>query len=129
MNVYKIVVSEKFPFAMKGFNYFVGCKKNKDVTTLWVQLQKRSGYLKKFNDAKTISIFVKDKKSLIKYNEMWSKVKKYYGKKKIDSSLLFDNRYVRIKIKSYNNKSKSPKMYLSQNVTKVMKWYGKFLWW
>ena len=50
-----------------------------------------------------------------------AKLKSIMGRKKIDSSLLFDNRYVRIKIKSYNNKSKNPKRYLSQNVTKVMK--------
>ena len=48
-------------------------------------------------------LLVKDEKLLIKYNERWSQIGKIIGRKKFDSDPVFNNRYLKAKIKSYNN--------------------------
>ena len=51
-----------------------------------------------------MSFLVKDEKVLTKYNGIWSKINTIIGRKRFDSNLVFCDRYLKIKTKSYNNK-------------------------
>ena len=50
-----------------------------------------------------MSFVIKDDELLEKYNEMWGKVKNII-KKKFDSEPVYDEKYLKAKIKSYNGK-------------------------
>ena len=62
-----------------------------------------SVYLKNFDDAKTISFFLEDEKLLKKYIEIWNEIKNVIGKN-FGSDPVFNDKYLTVKIKSYNNK-------------------------
>ena len=62
------------------------------------------GWVKNFDDAKTISFLVNDKKLLIKFNEIWGKILKNIRRKKFDSDPAFDKKYLKTKIKSYKGR-------------------------
>ena len=49
-------------------------------------------------------LFLVEKKNYYKYNEIWSEIKKSHEKKKVDSNPVFNNTYLRTKIKSDNKK-------------------------
>ena len=66
VNPDKIVTSEKFSCAKKGFKYLVSYKNNEQATPLCVLLPKMSSYLRHFDDEKTMSLLVKDKKFVSK---------------------------------------------------------------
>ena len=63
----------------------------------WVHTEKT---LVKLN----MSFLIKDDELLEKYNEIWEKVKNII-KKKIDTELLYNEKYLKTKIKSYNGKT------------------------
>ena len=50
-----------------------------------------------------IYILIKDDKLLEKYNEIWQRVK--IVSKKIDSEPVYNEKYLKVKIKSYNRKT------------------------
>ena len=62
-----------------------------------------SEYLKNFDDAKTNSFFLEDEKLLKKYSEIRNEIKNVIGKK-FGSDPVFNDKYLTVKIKSYNNK-------------------------
>ena len=67
---------EEYPYANRVFKYFVGYKNN-DVASLCVVLPKMSGYIKNFNDFKTLSFLVEDEKlstNTIKYGAELNKL-------------------------------------------------------
>ena len=72
----KRVICDEFPYIKKASKYFTDYKNNEKVTSLCVMLPKISGYLKNFDDAKTMSyVFLVDyEKLLTKYNETLSKI-------------------------------------------------------
>ena len=54
--------------------------------------------------SKNESFFIKDEKLLEKDNEIWKKVNNII-KKKIDSKLVYNEKYLKTKIKSHNGKT------------------------
>ena len=60
-------------------------------------------YRRGFNETKYVSFLIKDDELLEKYNEVWEKVKKSL-EKEFDSELVYIEKYLKIKIKSYNGK-------------------------
>ena len=63
-----------------------------------------SAYRKDFNETKYMSFFfIKDDKSLEKYNEIWEKVENII-KKEFVSEPVYNEKYLKAKIKSYNGK-------------------------
>ena len=50
-----------------------------------------------------MSFFIKDDKLLEKYNEIWKKVKNV-TKKEFESKPVYNDKYLKVKIKSYNGK-------------------------
>ena len=62
-----------------------------------------SAYRKDFDETKYISFFIKDDELLEKYSEIWEKVKSIL-KKEFDSEPVYNEKYPKAKIKSYNGK-------------------------
>ena len=62
-----------------------------------------SAYRRDFDETKYISFLIKDDELLEKYNEIWEKVKSSI-KKKFYSEPVYNEKYVKAKIKSYDGK-------------------------
>ena len=61
------------------------------------------GYVKSFDDNKTMSFLADDTKEFLKeYSKVWGKIRDLIGKK-FDSEPVYDEKCIKIKIKSYNN--------------------------
>ena len=63
-----------------------------------------SAYRRNFDKTKCMYFLLKDEKLLEKYNEVWKKVSNII-KNEFDRKLLCDEKYLKTKIKSYNEKS------------------------
>ena len=81
-----------------------------------------SVYRRDFDKTKCMSFFIKDKKLLEKYNEIWKKVSKII-KKGCDSNLVYNGKYLKNKLKVYDKKintdfhgNKMPKKYICLSV-------------
>ena len=71
------VISGKFKHSYKGFKYFTGYKENNIVRPLCIILSQMSGYMKYFeNREKNMPLMIEDERILVKYNEIWNKIKK-----------------------------------------------------
>ena len=62
-------------------------------------------YKKDFDETTYVSFLIKDNELLEKFNEIWEKVKNNL-KKEFDSEPVYNERYLKVKIKSYNEKIK-----------------------
>ena len=62
-----------------------------------------TAYRRDFDETKYISFLIKDNELLEKYNEIWEKVKSSI-KKKFDSEPVYNDKYLKAKIRSYNGK-------------------------
>ena len=62
-----------------------------------------SAYRRDFDETKYISFLIKYDELLEKYNEIWEKVKNSL-KKEFDSEPVYNEKYLKAKIKSYNGK-------------------------
>ena len=60
-------------------------------------------YRRDFDNTKCISFLIKDEKLLEKYNEIWKNVSSII-KKEFDNKPVYNKRYIKTKIKSYNGK-------------------------
>ena len=58
---------------------------------------------KDFDGTKYVSLLIKDDKLLEKYNEIWEKVNSIIYKE-LDSNPVYNEKYIKTKIKSYNGK-------------------------
>ena len=77
VDVDKMVISDKFKHNDQGFRYFISYKDDNIIRPLCVVLPQMSGFMKCFHDGgKNISFLVEDYIVLIKYNEIWNKIKK-----------------------------------------------------
>ena len=62
-----------------------------------------SAYRKDFDETKYTSFLIKDDELLKKYNKIWKKVKNSL-KKENDSEPVYNEKYLKAKVKSYNEK-------------------------
>ena len=99
----KIVVSKKISFGKNDFIYFIGYKDAKKIRPLCIFLPKMIAYRRDFGNTKCISFLIKDKNLLEKYNEIWKNVSSII-KKEFDNKPVYNKRYIKTKIKSYNGK-------------------------
>ena len=74
----KIVVSDKFKYSDYGSKYFIGYLHDNDIITcLCIILPQMSGYINySDNGGKNMSFKIEDASVLLKYNEIWNKIKK-----------------------------------------------------
>ena len=63
-----------------------------------------SAYRRNFDKTKCMYFLLKDEKLLEKYNEVWKKVSNII-KNEFDRKFVCDEKYLKTKIKSYNEKS------------------------
>ena len=77
VDVDQILISDKFKHSDAGFKYFIGYKDDNIVRPSCNILSQRSGYMKYFdNGGKNISLVIEDGGVLVKYKEIWNKIKK-----------------------------------------------------
>ena len=103
VDINKIVVSNKVSFRKKGFKYFIGYKDAKKVRPSSIFLPNMSAYRRDFDKTKYNSFLINDDELLKKYNEIWEKVKNSI-KKEFGSEPVYNEKYQKTKIKSYNGK-------------------------
>ena len=60
------------------------------------------GYVNVFDNNKTMSFLADDKEFLKEYNKVWEKIRDLIAKK-FDSEPVYGDKYIKAKIKSYNN--------------------------
>ena len=87
----------------KGFKYFIGNRDAKKIKPFHIFLPKISANKKDFNEAKYASFLIKDDESSEKYHEIWEKVK-ISLKNEFDSEPIYNEKYLKAKVKSYNGK-------------------------
>ena len=66
-------------------------------------LPKMSAFRKDFDETKYMSFLIKGDELIEKYNEVWEKVRNII-KKEADSELVYNKKYLKAKVKSYNEK-------------------------
>ena len=78
INVYQIVVSDKFKHSNDGFKYFIGYKEGEIVKSLCLILSQTSGYIKYFeNGDKNMSFVIKMMMCWIKTMKFWARLKRH----------------------------------------------------
>ena len=99
VNVYQILISDKFERSDKGFKYFIGYKDDNIIRPLCIILPQVSGYIKYFDSGgKNISFMIEDDSALMKYNEIWNKIKKTLNIK-FHSMTVYNEKYINAKVK------------------------------
>ena len=103
VNVDQIFVSDKFKHSEEGYKYFIVCQENKIVKPLWIILPQMYGFK---NGGKNMSFFLKDEEVLDKYNEIWDVIKNKL-KIKFHSLPIYDEKYLKTKVREYGGKIKT----------------------
>ena len=99
----KILVSKKESYCTKSsLKFFIGYNDNNVISPLCIRLLQMIGYVKKFDENVTMSFGVKNKQLPKNYNKIWEKVENLM-KKKFESKPVYDNEYIKTKIKIYAN--------------------------
>ena len=90
------------------------------IRPIHIFLPQMIGYVKCFDDNKTMSFLADDSKEFLKeYSKVWGKIRDLIGKK-FDSEPVYGDKYIKTKIKSYNNDIRT-KFHGEVNSTKVPK--------
>ena len=87
----------------RGFKYFICYKDAKKIKPSCIFLPKMTEYRKDFDETKYIYFLIKDDELLEQYNEIWEKLKNSL-KKELGSNPIYNEKYLKAKIKSYNGK-------------------------
>ena len=88
------------PLATKNAKKIQDAKK---IRPLCIFLPKTTAYRKDFDETKSMSFLIRDDELLENYNEIWEKVKDSL-KKELDSEGVYNKKYLKAKIRSYNAK-------------------------
>ena len=97
-----IIVSDKFEYSGKGFKYFIGYTEDDIIRPVCTVLHQTSGYIKYFdNGGKSMYFKIEDDNVLVKYNEIWNRIKKKLYIK-LHSKPVYDENYIKAKIKTFN---------------------------
>ena len=86
-----------------SFKCFIGYINETDAfpIPLRIKIPQMNGYVKYFNDNKCMNLLVHDDEVLKKYNKIWDKISNLL-KKGINSERVYNDKYIKIKIKIYN---------------------------
>ena len=121
VNIDQIVVSDKFNHNNNGSRCFIGYQEGEIVKPLCIILPQMIGYIKYFEYGGMNMCF------LIKNNKLWEKYKQIWGLiknklcNKFHSSSVYDQRYLKTKVKEYDGVIKTN--FLGNNVPKENKHY------
>ena len=76
IDVNKILVFKKEQYdKYNSFKYFIGYNDNDVIRPLYLFLSQMTGYIKKFDKNKIVSLMIKDIQLLRNYNKIWKKMK------------------------------------------------------
>ena len=105
VNTNKIVTSYRVKQNNDIYKYFIGYLHDDNVVkTFCIILPQMSGYIKYFEDGrKNISFKTEEEDVHLKYNEIWNKIKRILNVK-FHSQPIYDYKYIKTKVKSFNNK-------------------------
>ena len=86
-----------------SFKCFIGYINETDAfpIPLRIKIPQMNGYVKYFNHNKCMNLLVHDDEVLKKYNKIWDKISNLL-KKGINSERVYNDKYIKIKIKIYN---------------------------
>ena len=102
VNVDQIVISGRFKHNDDGFKYFIDYEKDDIVRSVCTILPQMKGYIKYFENGKrNISLIIKDDSVLVKYNEIWNKIKKTL------SMPVHDEKHIKVKVREFNGVTKT----------------------
>ena len=110
VSVDKIIVSNKIKGNNETSKDFIG---NMDdisgiVTPLCTILLQMSGWIKYFeNGGKNMSFKIEDDSVYLKYDEIWSKITELLGGIKFHSEPIYDDRYIKTKVKTFSDRIKN----------------------
>ena len=105
IDVNKILVSKNEPYGTKrSIKYFIGYDDDV-IRPRCIKLSQMTGYVKCFDNNKTIFFKVNDKKLLKMYTKIWGKVSSLIGKEFKSVPVYCDSdKYIKTKIKSHGDK-------------------------
>ena len=102
INVYQIIVSDKFMHSDGGLKHFIGYKEGKIVKPLSIILPQMNAYMKYFaSGGKNMSSVIKDDDVLDKYNEIWYNNKETLSIK-FHSMVVYDKKHIKVKVREFN---------------------------
>ena len=105
IDVNKIVVSNKVKGNNETSKIFIGYMDDTDsiVRPLCLLLPQMSGWIKYFEyGGKNMSFKIEDEKVYLKDNEIWNRIKKLLGGVKLYSEPVYDDSYIKTKVKSFS---------------------------
>ena len=102
IDINKILISKPETYENNMRKYIIGYNDN-TISPLQLFLPKVTGYLNNLKDgARKMSFFTNNNEFLERYNAIWEKISDLV-KKKFDSDPIYSNKYIKSKIRSYNN--------------------------
>ena len=106
VDIKRIALSDRKSNGKDSLKYFIEYKNegNAFPSALCIKLPQMNAYAKYFDKTnKCMNLLVNDKKMLEKYNKIWNKIKSLF-KKEFNSEPVYNDKYIKTKIKIYNNK-------------------------
>ena len=109
VDINKIFVSNKIKGNNETSKYFIGYMTDIDVVIpLCIILPQISGFIKHFeNGGKNMSIKIEDDEVYVKYNQVWNKIKPLLGGIKFYSEPIYDDSYIKTKVKTFSDAIKT----------------------
>ena len=106
IDVNKILVSKEELYGTKNsFKYFIGYNDDDTIRPLCIKLPQMIGYVKNFDNNKTMSLKVNDNKLLKKYNKIWEIISNLLNIEFDSEPVYGDNdKYIKTKIKMYEDR-------------------------
>ena len=106
VDIEEIVLSRKKSYSKDSYKYFIGYRHKGNAFPSWlcVKLPQVNAYAKYFDENnKYINLLVNDKEILKFLSEIWNKTKRLI-KKEFNSETVYNDKYIKIKVKIYNNR-------------------------
>ena len=106
LGVNKMLVSKKESYGTKNsLKYFLGYNDDDVIRPLCIKLPQMVGYVKHFDNNKTMSLKVSDNKLLKKHTKIWEKISNLMNIKFDSEPVHGDNdTYIKTKIKMYEDR-------------------------
>ena len=102
IDINKILISKPESYGTKNAKQYIIGYNDDVIRPIRIFLTQMNGYVKCFDDNKTMSFLADDREFLKEYNKVWEKIKGLIGKR-FDAEPVYDDKYIKTKIKSYNN--------------------------
>ena len=103
VEVDKIVVSNQIKGNYEKSKVFIGYISD-DIEPLCIILPQMSGWIKYFeNGGKNMSFKIENDEVYFKYNSIWYKIKELFGGIKLSSEIIYDDRYIKSKVKTFSD--------------------------